>query len=139
MPECVRDVMSSELKTVEPDASVADAAKNMRDSDVGAIPVIDDGELKGLLTDRDIVVQVVAEGKDPDDVKVADIASKDITTLAPDASIDDALRTMRENKVRRLPVVEDDKPVGIVSLGDLAVEREPESALGEISEAPANN
>jgi CBS domain-containing protein len=139
MAESVRDVMSTDLKSVEPGASIAEAAKQMRDSDVGAIPVIDDGELKALLTDRDIVVEVVAEGKDPDDVKVDDIASKDLTTLEPDASIDDALRTMRENKVRRLPVVEDDKPVGIVSLGDLAVDREPKSALGEISEAPANN
>ena len=139
MAECVRDVMSSELKSVEPGASVAEAAKQMRDSDIGAIPVIKKDELKGLLTDRDIVVEVVAEGKDPDDVKVEDIATKDLTTLEPDASIDDALRTMRENKVRRLPVVEDDKPVGIVSLGDLAVDREPESALGEISEASAKN
>jgi len=139
MPECVRDVMSTELKTVEPDASVAEAAKNMKESDIGAVPVIEDGKLRGLLTDRDIVVEVVAAGKDPDDVKVSDIATSDLKTLEPDASIDEALKTMREGKVRRLPVVEDDKPVGIVSLGDLAVEREPKSALGEISEAPANN
>jgi CBS domain-containing protein len=139
MAECVRDVMSTELKTVEPSAKVSEAAGKMRDSDVGAIPVIEDGELRGLLTDRDIVVAVVAEGKDPDDVKVGDIASGDLTTLAPDASIDEALKTMREGKVRRLPVMEDDKPVGIVSLGDLAIEREPKSALGEISEAPASN
>ena len=139
MAECVRDVMSTELKTVEPSTKVSEAAGQMRDSDIGAIPVIEDGKLCGLLTDRDIVVAVVAEGKDPDDVKVGDIASGDVKTLAPDASIDEALKTMREGKVRRLPVMEDDKPVGIVSLGDLAIEREPKSALGEISEAPASN
>jgi CBS domain-containing protein len=134
--DLVRDVMSEDLKSVEPGASVADAAKQMKESDIGTILVIDDDELRGLLTDRDIVVKVVAEGKDPDDVEVGDVASGDLQTLEPDASLDDALRVMSENKVRRLPVVEDGKPIGIVTLGDVAAEREPESALGEISEAP---
>jgi CBS domain-containing protein len=134
--DSVRDVMSEDLTSVEPGTSVTDAAKQMRESDIGAILVIEDEELRGLLTDRDIVVKVVAEGRDPDDVEVGDVASDELQTLEPDASLDDALRTMREGKVRRLPVVEDGKPVGIVSLGDVAAEREPDSALGEISEAP---
>ena len=136
MADSVRDVMSEDLKSVEPGTSVADAAKQMKESDIGAILVIDDDELRGLLTDRDIVVKVVAEGRDPDDVEVGDLVSDELETLEPDASLDDALRAMSEHKVRRLPVVEDGKPVGIVTLGDVAVEREPDSALGEISEAP---
>jgi CBS domain-containing protein len=139
MADSVRDVMSGELTTVEPGASVTEAAQKMRESEIGAILVVDDGQLRGLLTDRDIVVRVVAEKRDPDDVEVGEIASGDLQTLEPDASIDDALRTMREGKVRRLPVVEDGEPVGIVSLGDLAAEREPESALGEISDAPPDH
>ena len=139
MDDSVSDVMTKDLTSVEPDASVADAAAKMRDADIGAILVIEDDELKGVLTDRDVAVEVTAQNKDPEDVKVSEIASGDVETLSPDDSLDDALRRMREQKVRRLPVVEDGKPVGIVTLGDIAAEREPDSALGEISDAPADH
>jgi CBS domain-containing protein len=91
-----------------------------------------------LLTDRDIAIRVVAEGLDPKTTKVGDVASLGLTSLTPDDSVDQAVRLMRERAVRRLPIVEGGKPVGIVSLGDLAMERDPDSALADISAAPAN-
>src|SRR5947209_18319880 len=104
MADAVRDVMSKDLTSVEPGDSVADAASKMAQSDIGVVLVLDGDELKGLLTDRDVVVRVVAEGKEADDVKVEEIVTAEVRTLEPDASVDDALRTMREAKVRRLPV-----------------------------------
>ena len=139
MADTVKDVMTDSLETVEPSDSAADAAKKMASADAGAIVVVDGDELKGILTDRDIVVKAVAEGKDPSDVKVEEICSSDTTTVEPDADIDQAIELMRDNKVRRLPVVDDDKPVGIVSIGDLAEARDSDSALGAISGADANN
>ncbi|MEA2396763.1 MAG: hypothetical protein QOK25_319 [Thermoleophilaceae bacterium] len=139
MAETVRDVMTEKVETVEPSDSAVDAAKKMKSADTGAILVTDDGDLKGIVTDRDIVVNAVAEGKDPSDVKVEEIASTDTTTIEPDADIDEAIKLMREHKFRRLPVVEDGQPVGIVSLGDLAAERDDGSALGDISQADPNN
>jgi CBS domain-containing protein len=133
----VGDVMSKDPKTVEPGDSIQDAAKKMKEADTGALLVVDGDDLKGIVTDRDIVVNAVAEGKD--DAKVEDVASTDTTTIEPDADIKDAIAKMREAKVRRLPVVEDGDPVGIVSLGDLAIEADDDSALKEISGASANN
>ena len=140
MAEQVRDVMTSDVETVEPSDSAVEAAKKMKSADAGAVLVADDdGDLKGIVTDRDIVVGAVADGKDPSDVKVEEIASTDTTTISPDEGIDDAIALMKEKKVRRLPVVEDGEPVGIVSLGDLAKERDQDSALGAISAASPNN
>jgi CBS domain-containing protein len=139
MADTVKDVMTDSLETVEPSDSAADAAKKMASADAGAVVVVDGDELKGILTDRDIVVKAVAEGKDPSDVKVEEICSSDTTTVEPDADIDQAIELMRDKKVRRLPVVDDDKPVGIVSIGDLAEARDSDSALGAISGADANN
>jgi CBS domain-containing protein len=139
MADKVRDVMTDSVETVSPSDSAVDAAKKMKSADTGAVLVADDGELKGIVTDRDIVVGAVAEGKDPSDVKVEEIASTDTTTIEPDSDIDEAIKLMSEKKFRRLPVVEDGKPVGIISLGDLAAERDEGSALGEISQADPNN
>ena len=140
MAKAVRDVMAENPQSVEPSASVADAAKKLKESDIGALLVTDGDELKGIVTDRDIVVGAVAEGKDPDDAKVEDVASTgDVTTVEPDASLDDAVKQMREADVRRLPVVEDGKPVGIVSLGDLAIALDDDSALADISASSPNN
>ena len=133
----VRDVMSENPKTVEPGDSIQDAAKKMKDADTGALLVVDGDDLKGIVTDRDIVVNAVAEGNG--DAKVEDVASTDTTTIEPDADLKDAIAKMREAKVRRLPVVEDGDPVGIVSLGDLAIEADDDSALKDISQASANN
>jgi CBS domain-containing protein len=139
MADTVRDVMAESPWHVEPSDSVEDAAKRMRDEDVGALLVVEDEELKGIVTDRDIVVKAVAEGDKPGKAKVEDVCTADTTTVEADASIDDAIKAMREADVRRLPVVEDGKPVGIVSLGDLAIERDKDSALADISAAAPNN
>ena len=133
----VSDVMSEDPQSVEPGDSIEDAAKKMKEAETGALLVVDGDELKGIVTDRDIVVNAIAEGNA--DASVEDVASTDTTTIEPDASLGDAIDLMRENKIRRLPVVgEDGDPVGIVSLGDLAIEADDDSALKEISKAESN-
>jgi CBS domain-containing protein len=133
----VADVMTKDPKSVEPGDSIEDAAKAMKEADTGALLVVDGDELKGIVTDRDIVVNALAEGNS--DAKVEDVASTDTTTIEPGADLTDAIAKMREAKVRRLPVVDDGDPVGIVSLGDLAIAADDDSALKEISGASANN
>jgi CBS domain-containing protein len=110
----------------------------MRDGNIGDVVVLEEDRIQGILTDRDIVVRALADGRDPARTTVGEICSRELTTLSPDDAIGDAERIMRDKAVRRLPVVEGGRPVGIVSLGDLAVERNPESALGGISAAPPN-
>jgi CBS domain-containing protein len=110
----------------------------MRDANIGDVIVLQDDQICGILTDRDIVVRAVAEGREPATTKVADICSQELTTVSPTDEVEEAVRLMREKAIRRLPVVEGGKPVGIVSIGDLAVERDPHSALGRISAAPPN-
>jgi CBS domain-containing protein len=139
MGETIRDVMSSDPSTCDSSDSAANAAKAMRDGDFGAVIVLDGGELHGIVTDRDIVVRVVAEGKDPDSTSLSEIATSGVETLTPDDSIDDAVQKMRAADIRRLPVLEGSHPVGIVSLGDLAVARQERSALADISAAAPNN
>jgi len=133
---CVRDVMTKDPQTVEPGDSIEDAAKKMKEADTGALLVVDGDDLKGIVTDRDIVTGAVAEGNS--DAKVEDVCSSDTTTIEPGAELKDAISKMRDAKVRRLPVVEDGDPVGIVSLGDLAIEADDDSALKEISAAEPN-
>ena len=139
MADSVRDVMTSDLKTVEAGDKVEDAAKIMAEADIGAVVVVDDGKVAGIVTDRDITVRVVAAGENPSKTKVSDAASGGADTVEADASIDDAVKLMREKDIRRLPVVEGDEPVGIVTLGDIAKEQDADSALGDISGAPPNN
>ncbi|MFB7775310.1 CBS domain-containing protein [Streptomyces bauhiniae] len=138
MTQHVRDIMTSELVTVEPQASVASVARLMRDEDVGTVLVTEDGRLKCLVSDRDLVVRAFAEGVDPDQTSVIQAASDDLVTIGPDESVDHAVELMREHAVRRLPVVEGDEAVGIIALGDLAIERDETSALGDISAAESN-
>jgi len=103
------------------------------------VVVVEDGRLCGILTDRDIVVRVLATGDDPSAVRVGDVCSRILTTVLETDGIGDAVRLVREKAVRRLPVLDnDDKLVGIVSLGDLALARDPKSALGDISAATPN-
>jgi CBS domain-containing protein len=137
--QTVRDVMTSELATVESSASAVEAAAAMRDNETGAIIVSDGDQVHGIVTDRDIVIRAIADGRDPGDVKVEEICSTEVATLSPDEPIERAVARMREHDVRRLPVVEDGRPVGIISLGDLAIERDSDSVLADISAAPANN
>jgi CBS domain-containing protein len=138
MVQRIRDVMTTDPTTLPQDATVADAARRMRDEDIGDVLVVRDGELSAILTDRDIAVRVVAEDRVPSDTRLNEVASKDIATLSPDATIADAVRIMRSRALRRVPVVEDGRPVGIVSIGDLAVERDTGSALADISATEPN-
>jgi CBS domain-containing protein len=118
--------------------TVRDAGLAMRRGDVGNVLVVRASQICGIVTDRDIVVRTVAEGRDPNRAMLGEICSRALVLVAPDDSIERAVDLMSRNAVRRLPVVLDGTPVGIVSLGDLAASREPESALAEISEAPGN-
>jgi CBS domain-containing protein len=106
MTQSLRDVMTSNPCTIDADKSVAYAATMMREEDVGLAPIVEGDMLVGMLTDGDIAVRVAAQGRDPDQVKVRDVASKDVITIGSQQDLDDALRMMAEHQVRRLPVVE---------------------------------
>ncbi|KOU61814.1 oxidoreductase [Streptomyces sp. MMG1533] len=138
MTQHVSDIMTSAPVTVEPQTSVTAVARIMRDQDLGAVIVTDGDDLRGLVTDRDLVVRSLAEGGDPEQTTVAGACSDDLVTLTPEDDLDHAVELMREHAVRRLPVVEGGRPVGIVALADLAMERDPETALGDISVARPN-
>lgn len=139
MAQSIRDVMTSDPLTVSASSTVTEAARKMKEADVGPVIVLnDDGAILGIVTDRDIAIRAVAEGKQPDSTPVGDICSAELATLGPDDAVDDAIRLMREKAIRRIPVVEGNRPVGIVSLGDLAIQRDPDSALADISAAPPN-
>lgn len=139
MARSVNEVMTHDPQTVDAGDTLAEAARVMREADVGPVLVLDGGRVAGILTDRDIVVRAVADGRDPQSTHVREACSADLVTLTPDQSIDDAVRLMREHDVRRLPVVQDGRPAGILSLGDLAVERDTDSALADISAASPND
>jgi CBS domain-containing protein len=115
--------MTSEPRTIGAGQSVAYAAKMMRDEDVGLAPIVEDDRFIGMLTDRDIAVRVVAEGKNPNEVTVGEVASKQVVTIDPQQDLAEALRIMAKHQVRRLPVVEEDgRLVGIVAQADVARE-----------------
>lgn len=135
MPQTVNEVMTADPRTVEPGDTLVDAARHMRDGDVGAVVVVQEGRVTGILTDRDIVVRAIADGRDPSGTRVGDVASDATVTVTPDQSATDAARLMREHDVRRLVVVQGDRAAGIVSIGDLAVALDDESALADISSA----
>ena len=122
MAKHVRDVMTPMVKTASPSQSLAEAAELMKGEDVGSVPVVDEGRLVGMVTDRDIALRLVAEGKDAQVTPVAEVASADVITVRPEQELDGALRLMAEHQVRRLPVVENDRLVGIVAQADVATE-----------------
>ncbi len=138
MPDRVRDVMSTDLVTISATATVREAAEKMKEHNIGNVLVADDGGRQGILTDRDLVVRGVAAGCSGDD-PAAPYASYDLFTVGPDDAVASVVATMAQKKVRRVPVVEGGEFVGILSLGDLAENRDPDSVLGEISDAPPNN
>jgi CBS domain-containing protein len=139
MAETIESVMTADPVCLEADSPLADAAKAMDERDIGDVLVMQDGELCGIVTDRDIAIRAVGRGGDPSTMRLGDICSRELVTLRPEDGIEDAIARMREHCVRRMPVVDGARPVGIVSLGDLAEARDRESVLGEISAAPANN
>jgi CBS domain-containing protein len=139
MAQTVREIMTQHPVTLPRSASITEAAKRMRDDGIGDVIVMDDGDICGLVTDRDIVVRAVAEGADPQFTKVDEICTHELVTVGPDDSLQQTVQLMRERAVRRVPVVEGGRPVGIVSLGDLAIELDEHSGLADISAAESNN
>ncbi|TDD66675.1 CBS domain-containing protein [Actinomadura rubrisoli] len=134
----IRDIMTGSPTSVSPELDIVTVARAMRDEDIGAVLVAEGDDLKGLVTDRDLVIRGLAAGGDPSQSKIGGIASSVTATVGPDDSLDKAAQIMRERSVRRLPVIEDGRPVGIVSIGDLAIEEDSGSALADISAARSN-
>ena len=138
MAQQIRELMTPNPVALPGTTSVHEAARAMRDADIGNVIVIENNQVCGIVTDRDIVVRTVAEARDPATTTLADLCSHPLVTVTPTDSVEQAVQLMRSKAIRRLPVVEGGQPVGIVSLGDLAMERDPGSALGDISSAPPN-
>lgn len=138
MAQTIAEVMTSDPRTLDARSSVQEAARVMKIDDIGDVIVCDGESACGIVTDRDIAVRVVAEGRNPAEVHLGDICSKDLAAVSTQTSIEDAVALMRERALRRLPVCQDGRPVGIVSIGDLAQERDRGSALASISSAPPN-
>jgi CBS domain-containing protein len=138
--DAVANVMTRDLHVVTPETSIMNAALRMRLADVGAVLVMEGEHLYGILTDRDIVVRAIASGRSPETTPAGAICSRDITTISPKASAGQAVRLMREKALRRLPVVDDEtgRVVGVLSISDIAIERDRRSLLGDISAAPGN-
>jgi CBS domain-containing protein len=139
MAQKVREIMTRAPVTLRSNQSVAEAAKVMRERGIGNVLVVDDGHLKGLVTDRDIVVRAVADTRDPATTPVSEICSADLVTVTPDDDADIAVQLMWERAVRRVPVVEDGHLVGVLSIGDRAVQRDEQPALADISAQPPNS
>jgi CBS domain-containing protein len=138
-----RDIMTPNATYCSTDTTAADAARKMADHDVGAIPVCDtDGRLRGVVTDRDLAVKIVAAGQDPDTVRLSELVDdNDVITIGADDSVEEAIRTMKDHAVRRLPVIDGYSLVGMVSQADIA-RAMPDTAIGDlvdaISSAPPN-
>jgi CBS domain-containing protein len=137
--QTVRDVMTTTVVYLPSETTLAEAARTMREQDIGDVVVADGTTLTGLVTDRDIVVRAVAERCDPASTTIGEIVSRDLVTVRPEDSIHSAALLMRDNAVRRVLVCNEQGLVGIVSIGDLAGEIDPDSVLGGISRASANN
>jgi CBS domain-containing protein len=139
MTETARDVMTPVPITVSADTSVDEAARLMRDRDIGDVLVARGDVLMGIATDRDLVVRVLAEGLDPRATPIEQACSGDLVVVRADDTVSDVIRLLRDRAIRRVPVMDDGQAVGIISLGDLARQLDPQSVLAEISAAPAND
>ena len=141
MNDSIRDVMNPWPEVMDADATVAEAAQMMREENIGDVLVVEGDEEDrpcGILTDRDIVVRVLAEGLDPTKTRIGDICSRKLTTVSADQSVDHALRVMQAKAIRRLPVEKDGQMIGMLTIGDIAGARDAGSALADISAAPPN-
>jgi len=138
MAQKIRDIMTSSPVTLDADSTVNEAAKAMKQNNIGDVIVLSNGQVKGIVTDRDLAVRVLAEGRSPQDTKLAEICSGDLAAVSPDDDVDRAIQLVRERAVRRVPVIQNGKAVGVVSIGDLAIERDQRSALADVSAAPPN-
>jgi CBS domain-containing protein len=138
MGKNVRDAMTTNPRSIESSTAVSEAARLMKTEDVGSLPIVDGDQLVGMVTDRDLVIRVVAERKDPQSTTVGEIASRDLVTIDPEQDLDEALRLMAQHQVRRLPVAEEDgRLVGILAQADVAREGEDKKTgqvVQEISE-----
>lgn len=138
MAKTVQDIMTKNPITLTANTSLLEAARAMRDNDIGVVVVENNGQLLGLVTDRDIVIRAIAENRDVANTNLESICSKDVTSVSPNQSDTEAVQLMRQKSIRRLPVVQNGKVVGILSLGDLAIENDSRSVLGQVSAAAAN-
>jgi CBS domain-containing protein len=138
-----RELMTPTATFIEPNQTVADAAATMRDADIGALPVCEDGKLIGMVTDRDLVVRVLGERRDPKTTKISDIVNRtEVITIGADDPAEEAIRTMKDHAVRRLPVIDGTDLVGMVSQGDIArvlPDAKVGDLVGAISSAPSNS
>ena len=134
----VRDIMTAKVQFVDQNTSLVEVAKLMQKENVGSVPVCENDKLLGIVTDRDIIIRVIAQGKDPMTVKAGDTMTRNPVTIGLDADVHEAARLMSENQIRRLPVVDHGRLVGILALGDMAVEQihvnEAGEALSDISQ-----
>jgi CBS domain-containing protein len=133
MAKSVRDTMTENPRSINASASVVDAARLMREEHLGSLPITDDEQLVGMITDRDITTRVVAEASDPLKTSIEDVYSRDLIAVEPDKDLDEALQLMARHQVRRLPVVENGRLVGIVAQADIALSENEKT--GELVEA----
>ena len=134
MAKNVRDAMTENPRSIAASATVVEAARLMREQHIGSLPITDDEKLVGMITDRDITTRVVAEAADPNTTSVEDVYSRDLISVEPDQALDEALQLMARHQVRRLPVVENNRLVGIVAQADIAF-AESEKKTGQLVEA----
>ncbi len=127
----IRKLMTTDVSTADPETTLEEIATIMRNDDVGAVPIIEDDELIGIVTDRDIVLRCIAEGHDPSAIRALDILSESIETIGPDTDIKEAAKLMSSKQIRRLPVVENGHLIGMLSIGDLAVKQDDEQMSGD--------
>jgi CBS domain-containing protein len=139
MAQTISDVMTTNPTTLDSDSTVLQAASAMSSQNVGDIIILSSGQISGILTDRDIVIRCIAEGLDPARTTCGQICTNNPTTVSPSTSTGDAVRLMSQHAIRRLPVVQNNQPVGVVSIGDLAIELDSSSALADISAAPPSS
>jgi signal-transduction protein with cAMP-binding, CBS, and nucleotidyltransferase domain len=135
----IQDVMTKKIHAVRKDSTLSDVARMMHDQNIGNVIVTNpDGSFCGVVTDRDLVVRGIAAHRDPEKTPVSEVCTESVVKLPPTATLDEAVRLMRDRAVRRIPVVTDGKAIGIVSIGDLARAKDPDSALAQISSAAPN-
>lgn len=140
MAQQVQEIMARKIHAVSTETSLLEVARMMRDKKIGDVLVNNpDGTLRGIVTDRDIVVRADATARPLDTTRAGEICSSQLVKILPTASLDDAVKMMRDNAVRRVPVVSNGKAIGIVSIGDLVRDSDPDSALAQISSAPPND
>jgi signal-transduction protein with cAMP-binding, CBS, and nucleotidyltransferase domain len=139
MAQKVREIMTSHPVSLPADASLIEAAQKMRDNDIGDVLIVEpDGRLSGIVTDRDMVVRGIANEREARNTTIADVCSPDLIAVDADDDADRAVQMMRQRAIRRVPVMDDGQLVGMVSIGDMAIEKDPQSALAQISAAREN-